>query len=85
VEKKESILESRDVLSTMSASLDQTRIKVKNECFTEGIKVSVLVGGHIGRIGVITQCSNQVQVELENGIHVQGPYTMFRPISNSSS
>ena len=65
----------------MSASLERETIKTKNDVFSEGGKVTVLGGGYEGKQGVILKCTNTVFVQLTNGVHVQGPYTMFRSIT----
>ena len=62
----------------MSASLDRDLPIKKTEMFSEGGKVSVLSGGHAGKQGIIIRCTNSVQVQLNDGVHIHGPYTMFR-------
>ena len=49
-------------------------------CYAVGHRVQLVGGPHVGKTGVIRALGEKVYVVLDNGVHVQGNYTLFKKV-----
>ena len=66
----------------MSLPSQEPVADVKNsiQVYAVDSRVQVVGGNQVGELGKITTCSHLVTVVLDNGVHVTGPFTLFKLI-----